>query len=1439
MQNPSFTFDDDGIYTVTLTVTDDDGTMDSQSYDVTIGDLGPTADFTWSPEPQTEGSAVAFTDASVSYPDAIVAWSWDFGGQGTSTLEDPSFTFMDDGLYTVALTVTDDDGTTGTISHDVTIVDLGPTAAFTWAPEPQDEGSTVVFTDASASPSDDIVAWSWDFGGTGTSTEANPSFTFMDDGTYTVTLTVTDDDGTTGTISHDVTIVDLDPTAAFTWVPEPQDEGMAIQFTDLSTSPSDDIVAWSWDFAGRDSSSQQNPQFTFTDDGSYTVTLTVTDDDGSTDSVFHTVTVVDLAPTAAFTWSPEPQAEGSLVSFSDASSSLPDAIAAWSWDFAGLGTSAAQNPTFTFVDDGSYDVALTVTDDDGTTDSQNYDVTIGDLGPTADFTWSPEPQTEGSAVAFTDASTSSPDAIATWSWDFGGQGTSALQDPSFTFDDDGTYTVTLTVTDDDGTTDSVSQTVMVLDLTPTAGFDWAPDPQEEGSAILFSDLSTSAPDPIVGWSWDFAGLGGSSDQNAAFTFDDDGDYLVTLTVTDEDGSTDTVSQTVTVLDLAPTAGFDWAPDPQDEGVAVAFTDASTSFPDDVVAWSWDFGGLGTSSDQNPSFTFDDHGIYTVTLMVEDDDGTTDTVSHTVTIVDLGPTAEFTWAPDPQDEGAAVAFTDASTSYPDDVVAWSWDFDGLGTSAVQNPSFMFIDAGTYTVTLTVTDDDGSADSVAHTVTVIDVNEMATMSIDDVARSEGYGGATTTFAFTVSLSKISDQTVTVDFETADGTAVSNGSGKDYDPTQGTLAFAPGDVSQTISVTVIDDSVSETEESFFVVLSNASNALIGDGVGEGRIQNDDEDPVLISISDFTGAEGSSGTTVFSFTVSLSGVSATPVSVKFDTSDGTAVSNGSGKDYGGSQGTLTFTGDETEQIISVSVNGDTLPELDETFFVELSSPSNAVIADGLAVGIIANDDDSPVFSIDDASLPEDDAGTTDLVFRVWLSKPSGQEITIDYDTVDNLATSKGSDADYQSTRGTLTFPKGETEQFISVSIYDDEIPEADETFFIDLSNPIDAVIGDGRGVGTIVDNEETPILISIDNVSQAEGHAGDTEFVFTVSLSEVSSNDVSVDFATTDDTATTKGKNKDYQRAHGTLTIVAGETSQTISVVINGDVLSETDETFFVELSRAINASIVDNQGVATILDDESALQTGEAPYAQLLAERLDVSQVQPFLTEAIKRWDAIGSDTVGLATADIQIASLAGPIVGRVTGNTIFIDPTASGHGWFIDASPWDDSEFETPGNQGELNRLDLLTVVMHEAGHLLGLEHTAGADDLMGAWLSPGERPTINGQANQGPLFDFLSSSAVFHQFGRLTGNVQVLSGGIGTNDHALLSVLDELDSSATDGATSEVARGWMVPDRKARNTHKVVDTRDWLFSDLDENDLIVAEQEATDVELDSLIDRLLQ
>jgi Ca2+-binding RTX toxin-like protein len=223
----------------------------------------------------------------------------------------------------------------------------------------------------------------------------------------------------------------------------------------------------------------------------------------------------------------------------------------------------------------------------------------------------------------------------------------------------------------------------------------------------------------------------------------------------------------------------------------------------------------------------------------------------------------------------------------------------------------------------------------------------VSINDVAQNEGDTGATP-FTFTVSLSRPSAFPTTVDFATADGTAtVAN---NDYQPTAGTLTFNPGETTKTVTVLVNGDAPVEPDETFFVNLSNATNGTIIDSQGQGTILNDDV--ARISINDVADDEGNAGLTPFTFTVSLSTSSFQTITVQYATADGSATAP---SDYTATSGTLSFNPGETNKTLTVQVHGDTVIEPDETFTVNLSSPTNAVLLDAQGEGTIRNDDLNP----------------------------------------------------------------------------------------------------------------------------------------------------------------------------------------------------------------------------------------------------------------------------------------------------------------------------------------------------------------------------------------------------------------------------------------------------------------------------------------------------
>jgi ELWxxDGT repeat protein len=338
------------------------------------------------------------------------------------------------------------------------------------------------------------------------------------------------------------------------------------------------------------------------------------------------------------------------------------------------------------------------------------------------------------------------------------------------------------------------------------------------------------------------------------------------------------------------------------------------------------------------------------------------------------------------------------------------------------------------------------------------------------------------------------------------------------------------------------------------------------------DSNGPPVITISDVSQVEGNSGTVGAQFVLRLSAPSTEPISVHYSTADMTATA---GSDYQGTSGTLTFDPGELTKPLPVLIYGDRLGEANERFSVNLSDATNATILDAQGVGTIV--DDEPRISIGDTSRGEGNIGQTAFTFTVQLSVAYDVAVTVDYATAGGSATAG---SDFQAASGTLTIPAGQTTGTITILVNGDRLPEANEVFSVNLSNPLNAGIADGQGVATIMDDEPR---ISISDVSKTEGKRGQTtSFTFTVTLSAAYDQPVSMSFRTVDGTA--KTSNNDYVAKTGTLTFAPGETSKTITITVNGDNKREADEMFYVDLSGlSSNSLFTKSRGVGTILNDD----------------------------------------------------------------------------------------------------------------------------------------------------------------------------------------------------------------------------------------------------------------
>jgi hypothetical protein len=474
--------------------------------------------------------------------------------------------------------------------------------------------------------------------------------------------------------------------------------------------------------------------------------------------------------------------------------------------------------------------------------------------------------------------------------------------------------------------------------------------------------------------------------------------------------------------------------------------------------------------------------------------------------------------------------------------------------------------TFVVNLSnLTGSPGSILDAQGVATITDDDAPPLLSVNDASVTEGNAG-TTTATFTASLSAASGNPVTFDWTTVVGSATA---GVDYAAASGSRTIAAGATTASIGIIVNGDLLAEGNETFGITLAGPSNATVADGAGLGAITDDDPLPAL-SVSDASVTEGNATAT---FTVTLSSPSGKTVSVAWTTGANSAAE---GVDYVAASGNRTIAAGATTATIDITVNGDALDELDETFGITLSNPSNATISDGAGLGTITDDDPLPALSVSDASVTEGNAGTTTATFTVTLSAPSGKTVSVNWTTADDEATQP---SDFTAGSGTLTFVPGDTNESFVVAVNGDGTAELDETFRVTLSTPSEATLDDAEGVGTIVDDELQPV-IDIDEPTLTEGHTGTGALTFSVTLSHPAAFPVTVDWSTA---AGTAAEDIDYVGDGGTVTFAPMDLSETVLITVNGDAMYEHDETVSVDLTNGSGAPIGDAQGIGTITNDD----------------------------------------------------------------------------------------------------------------------------------------------------------------------------------------------------------------------------------------------------------------
>jgi MYXO-CTERM domain-containing protein len=818
-------YPDQGTQTATLWVRDNRGIERTANVSVTVRNVAPTITDVTVPGTITEGVAASMSGSATDPGADTITYAWAFGDGARATGASTSHAYADDGVQTVTFTARDEDGGIRTASRSVTVVNAAPTLVSISTGTPS-EGLPASMRAEGSDVAADTVSYTWDFGDGTNGTGASLSHTYADEGLYEVVLTLSDEDGGETDVARSVTVADIAPSIAAVDV-SAGTEGTSTGFRATVQQAASDTITYTWNFgdgtplvSGTDLESTSH---SYASEGEFVATLTVMDDDGSTDALDVAVSIGN-GPPVIVEFTAADADEGSEADLSAAATDPGSDPLTYSWDF-GDGSDVVEGvdliePAHIYSDNGEYTVVLTVSDDAGASVNDTRQVTVRNVDPLIEPLDS-APGLEGQALDLS-ASVTDPGADElSYLWTFG-DGSPAVEGDSLaavthTYADNGEYTLTLTVTDDDGGSTQADTVVVVGNVDPVIS-SIGPAEASEGMPVDLSVTATDVPEDPLTYTWEF-GDGSSSVTGGAtvsHTWANDGVYTVTVTALDDDGGSSTDTVDVTVGNQEPvivgiTGGS--ASEGQSFTVSAAVTDAGA----DTLTYTWGFGD-GSEPEAGVDLTSVDHvwpddGDYVLTLQVNDGQATvSDQGSVVVSNVDpliSGVDVE------PGAEGQATAFTATASDVPADTLTYVWDFgDGsppVSTEADPTAEHVFSGSGSFEVTLTVTDDDGGSSS---TTVDIDIANGAP-SIAMLDAPDGDEGAEVLLSGQALDG--SDDTLTYEWDFGDGSDLVSG----VDLTEIAHTYADNGL-YTVTLTVSDEDGASVSEGTDLTISNVAPVI-----------------------------------------------------------------------------------------------------------------------------------------------------------------------------------------------------------------------------------------------------------------------------------------------------------------------------------------------------------------------------------------------------------------------------------------------------------------------------------------------------------------------------------------------------------------------------------------------------------------------------------------
>ena len=689
--NVTHCYSQTGTFSVILVARDSNGCQTNKTLpNYVVIARPPSATVSASPNQTCNSSLLVNFTGNGTSTNGPVTYAWYFGNGNTSAQKNPTQTYYS-GVFNPILIVTDSLGCQDTARTQVAVTNVQ--AAFTSATTQACAGIPVQFTDSS----NFALTWSWHFGDGGTSTLQNPTHVYNATGNYTVSLAVSYGP-CKDSVSH-VNYINVTQPVNFT-VNANNTSACRAPFTVNFSNTAVGATAYTWNFGDSTvTSNLSNPSHTYTASGSYTVSLGVANAAGCVNTQTLTNFINIGGPNASFSVDSFHGCAPLTDGFTNTSTSSTP-IVSYQWVFGDGGGSTSQNPTYTYNATGSYLPYLVVTNAAGCKDTA-YAIDSVIVGNTLNpnFIALPLVQCVDQPVSFTNQ-TLGGGANTHYLWNFGDGQTSNLINPIHAYTDTGKYDITLTVTNQGCSKDTIRLKYIMI-VVPKADFKFTFSCNSPTS-VTFRDTSEGADT----WYWDFGdGTTSTLKDPPVHNYALQGSYVVKLIVTNTvTGCVDSTKKTLPIG--TPHVAFGSDVTSGCKSLVVHFSDSSVF----ASGWLWKFGDGGTSSLKNPVHSYADTGRYTVTLIINPGATCADTVVVTNYITVYGIIGDPIASPPVGCSPLSVAFTDSSRSYLGTIVSWKWHFGvNNDSSSIQNPVYVYNAAGNFIANLKVTDSHGCTGS----------------------------------------------------------------------------------------------------------------------------------------------------------------------------------------------------------------------------------------------------------------------------------------------------------------------------------------------------------------------------------------------------------------------------------------------------------------------------------------------------------------------------------------------------------------------------------------------------------------------------------------------------------------------------------------------------------------------------------------------------------